>query len=59
MVASSQYEFPELRPFLAVPPSPESYAAPSDLATYNEDERPFAIINKFNRNPLSEAIGSL
>ena len=59
IVASSQYEFPEVKPYLAVPPLPEVYYVPTEPTKFKDDERPYAVVNNYNVNPLYEAIEKL
>lgn len=59
IVASSQYEFPEVKPYLAVPPIPEVYYVPTEPIEFKDDERPYAVVNNYNVNPLYEAIEKL
>jgi len=42
LIASSQYEFSELKPYLAVPPTPESLIYSKEHPSYNPEDTPFA-----------------
>ena len=55
MVASVQYDFPGIKPYLGVPPKSEEFDAKPDKE-YNPEEKPFAIIHNYNLNELSDAI---
>lgn len=56
LVASSQYEFPEAKPYLAVPPTAEQLYIAGEQTVYEEENKPFAVINNRNLNNLTAAV---
>lgn len=56
LVASSQYEFPEAKPYLAVPPTLDQLYISIEEPLYAPEERPFTVINTRNLNPLTSAV---
>lgn len=55
-MASAQYEFPEAKPYLAVPPSAAELYFLKENPELAADETPFSVITNNNLNALSAAI---
>jgi hypothetical protein len=56
LVASSQYEFPEAKPYLAVPPTLDQLYLSIEPEDFPPERRPFTVINTRNLNPLTSAV---
>jgi hypothetical protein len=56
LVSSTQYEFPEAKPYLAVPPTLDQLYVAIEEKEYTADTQPFAVIKKRNLNSLTTAV---